>query len=56
MLKTILILIFIAILAALGAAAALRIISWFIGALVNIAIVVAAFMGIVFLVRKLRAR
>jgi len=55
MLKTIFILILIAVLAALGAAAALRIISWVIGAFVNIAIMVAAFMGIMFLIRKLRA-
>jgi hypothetical protein len=55
MLKSILILILIAVLAAIGAAAALRILSWIIGAVVNIAIVVAAFMGIVFLIRKLRA-
>ena len=55
MLKTILILIFIAVLAAVGAAAAIKIVSWFIGAIVNIAIVVAAFIGIVFLIRKLRA-
>ena len=55
MLKTILILILIAVLAAVGAAAAIKIVSWFIGAIVNIAIVVAAFIGIVFLIRKLRA-
>jgi hypothetical protein len=55
MIKTILILILIAVLAALGAAAALRIITWAIGAVVNIAILVAAFMGIMFLIRKLRA-
>jgi hypothetical protein len=55
MLKTIFILILIAILAAFGAAAAFKILSWLIGALVNIAIVVAAFMGIMFLIRKLRA-
>ena len=53
--KTILILILIAILAALGAAAALFIIGRIIVVLVNIAIVIAAFMGIVFLIRKLRA-
>lgn len=55
MLKSIIILILIAVLAAIGAAAALRIISWFIGAIINIVIVVAAFLGIVFLIRKLRA-
>lgn len=55
MLKTILILILIAVLAAIGAAAAIKIVSWFIGAIVNIAIVVAAFIGIIFLIRKLRA-
>jgi len=55
MLKSILILVLIAILAAFGAAAALRIISWVIGAVVNIAIVVAAFLGIMFLIRKLKA-
>ena len=54
MLRTIFILILIAVLAAFGAIAAFRIISWFIGALVNIAIVVVAFMGIMFLIRKLR--
>ena len=55
MLKGILILVLIAVLAAIGAVAALRIISWFIGVFVNIAIVVAAFIGIMFLIRKLRA-
>ena len=59
MLKSILILILIAVLAAFGAAAALRVILWSIGLLIkivfNIAIVIAAFMGIMFLIRKLRA-
>jgi len=55
MLKGILILIVIAVLAALGLAAALRIVWWFIGALVNIAIVIAALLGIMFLIRKLRS-
>ncbi len=59
MLKSILILIFIAILAAIGAAAALKIVFWSIGILLkvafNLAIVVAAFMGVMFLIRKLRA-
>lgn len=56
MLKSILILILIAVLAALGAAAALHLISWVVGVFVNIAIVVAAFMGVMFLVRKLRTK
>ena len=55
MLRSIVLLILIAVLAALGAAAALKLISWFIGVFVNIAIVVAAFMGIMFLIRKLRS-
>ena len=55
MLKTILILIIIAVLAAFGAVAAIRILSRLIVMLFNAAIVVAAFMGIVFLIRKLRA-
>jgi len=55
MLKSILILILIAILAAFGAFAAIRIISRLIVMLFNVAILVAAFMGIVFLIRKLRA-
>ena len=55
MLRVIFILILIAVLAAFGAIAALRIISWFIRATVNIAIVIAAFLGIIFLIRKLRA-
>ena len=59
MLKTLLILIAIAVLAALGASVAIRVIFWSIGLLVriafNVAIAVAAFMGIMFLIRKLRA-
>lgn len=56
MLRSLFILILIAVLAAIGAAAALKIISWFIGAIVNIAIVVAAIMGIVFLIKKLNTK
>ena len=55
MLKSIFLLVLIAVLAAIGAAAALRILAWFIGAIVNIAIVVAAFLGVIYLIRKLRA-
>ncbi len=56
MLRSLFILILIAVLAAIGAAAALKLISWFIGAIVNIAIVVAAIMGIIFLIKKLNVR
>lgn len=55
MLKSIFILILIVVLAALGMAAALRLLSWLIGVIINVAIVVAAFMGIMYLVRKLRS-
>lgn len=54
MLRTIFILILIAILAAFGAAAAITILSWIIRVLINVAIVILAFMGIMFLIRKLR--
>ena len=55
MLKSIFILILIVILAALGMAAAFRLLSWIIGVAINIAIVVLAFMGIMYLYRKLRS-
>ena len=54
MLKTIFILILIAILAAFGAAAAIKVLSWILGVLINVAIVVLAFLGIMFLIRKLK--
>ena len=54
MLRTIFILILIAILAAFGAVAAIKVISWILGVLVNVAIIVLAFLGIMFLIRKLR--
>ena len=53
MLKSIFILIIIVVLAALGMAAALKLLSWLIGVVINIAIVIAAFMGIMYLLRKL---
>ena len=55
MFKNILILILIVILAALGAAAALRIIFWSIRMVFSLALVIAAFAGILYLIRKLRA-
>jgi len=55
MLKSIFILIIIVVLAALGMAAAFRLLSWLIGVVINIAIVIAAFMGIMYLLRKLRS-
>jgi hypothetical protein len=59
MLKGILILILIAILVAIGASVALQVIFWSMRVLFrvafNLVIVVAAFMGIMFLIRKLRA-
>ncbi len=55
MFKNLFILILIVILAALGAAAALRIIFWSIRFVFNLAFVVAAIVGILFLIRKLRA-
>jgi hypothetical protein len=58
MLKNIFILILIIILMALGAAAALRIVLWSVGMLFRVAfnliLVIAAFMGVMFLIRKLR--
>ena len=58
MLRNIFILILIIILVALGAAAALRIVLWSIGMLFRVAfnllLVIAAFMGVMFLIRKLR--
>ncbi len=55
MLKTIFILILIVILAAFGAAAAIKLLSWVLGMLINAAIVVLAFIGIMFLIRKLKS-
>lgn len=54
MLKTLLILILIAILAAFGATAAIWLLSRVIGMLINISIVVLAVIGIMFLIRKLK--
>lgn len=58
MFKTIFILILIVILVGLGAAAALKVVFWSIGILFRIAfnllLVIAAFAGIMFLIRKLR--
>ncbi len=54
MFKNIFILILIVIIAALGAAAALRVIFWSLRFVFNLALVIAAFVGILFLVRKLR--
>jgi len=54
MLKNLLILVLIAILAAIGAVAGLHILRWFIGAIFNIAIVILAVIGNLFLVRKMR--
>lgn len=58
MFKNIFILILIIILAVLGAAAALKIVLWSIGMLftvaLNLILVIAAFMGVMFLIRKLR--
>jgi len=56
MLKNLLILILIAILAAIGAVAGFRILSWFIGAFFNVAILILAIMGIFFLLKKLRTK
>jgi len=59
MLKALFILILILILAVFGAVAALQILFWSIGILFrvvfNLALVIAAVAGIVFLLRKLRA-
>ncbi len=59
MFKNMLILILIAILVALGAAAAIRVVFWSIGMFFKIvfdlALVVAAFIGVMYLLRKLRA-
>ena len=56
MLKNLFILILIVILAAMGMVAAFKIMSWFIGMLFNLVIVIAVIMGILYLLRKLRAR
>ena len=55
MFRNLFILILIIILAALGAAAALRIILWSFRMIFNLALVVAAFVGVMYLIRKLRA-
>jgi hypothetical protein len=55
MLKNIFILILIVILAAFGMAAAFRLLSWLIGMIINIAIVVVVFLGVMYLIRKLRS-
>ena len=55
MFKNLLILILIAILAVIGIGAALKLLSWLIGVIVNIGVVVLAILGIVFLVKKLRS-
>jgi len=58
MFKNIFILILIIVLVALGAAAALQIVLWSVGMLLRVAFnlifVIAAFMGVMFLIRKLR--
>lgn len=54
MFKNIFILLLIVILAALGAAAALRIIFWSLRMLFHLAIVIAALIGVLYLLRKLR--
>ena len=54
MLKNLFILILIVILAAMGMVAAFKIMSWFIGVLLNLVIVIAVVAGILFLIRKLR--
>jgi hypothetical protein len=56
MLKSLLILILIAILAAIGAVAGFRILHWFIGAIFNFAVLVLAVIGILFLANKLRTK
>jgi len=55
MLKNIFILILIVVLAAFGMAVAFRLLSWLIGVIINIAIIVAVFLGIMYLIRKLRS-
>ena len=55
MLKNLFILILIVILAAMGMVAAFKIMSWFIGVLLNLILVIAAVVGILFLIRKLRS-
>ena len=55
MLKNIFILILIVILAILGMTAAFRLLSWFMRIAINIAIVVAVFLGVMYLIRKLRS-
>lgn len=54
MLRNLLILILIIILVALGAAMALRIVFWYVRMALNLLFVIAAFVGVIFLVRKLR--
>jgi hypothetical protein len=55
MFKNLLILILIAILAVIGLGAAFKLLSWLIGVIVNIGVVVLAILGILFLVKKLRS-
>ena len=55
MFKNLLILILIAILSAIALGAAFKLLSWLIGVIVNIGVVVLAILGIVFLVKKLRS-
>lgn len=56
MLKNIFILILIVILAVFGMVAAFRLLSWLIGIIFNIVIIVAVFLGVMYLIRKLRSR
>lgn len=55
MLKNLLILILIIIVVVLGAAMALRIVFWYVRMALNLLFVIAAFIGVIFLIRKLRA-
>lgn len=55
MFKNLLILILIAILAVIGIGAALKLISWLLGVIVNIGVVILAILGIMFLAKKLRS-
>ncbi len=55
MLKNIFILILIVVLAAIGMTIAFRLLSWLIGMIFNIAIIVAVFLGVMYLIRKLRS-
>jgi hypothetical protein len=56
MFKNLLILIAIAILAGIGAVAGLKILSWLISAIANIAIFALAIFGILYLIKKLKSR